>query len=90
MSEAQIQRAAEYIKEHLPSGAAVLWALVNNVSWAAFGEVEWIPIDVYRRAADLNLLGAIRLTQVFLPSIRKSKGNVLCLVTLIHLCNQKF
>lgn len=44
------------------------------MSWAAFGEVEWIPIDVYRRAAELNLLGAIRLSQVFLPSIRKSKG----------------
>lgn len=75
-SEAQIQQAATYIKEHLPSGAAGLWALVNNVSWAAFGEVEWIPIDVYRHAAELNLLGAIRLTQVFLPSIRKSKGRV--------------
>lgn len=51
-----------------------LWALVNSSTWAAFGEVEWIPFAVYKQATEVNLLSVIRITQVFLPLVRKTKG----------------
>lgn len=54
-----------------------LWAVVNNATWAAFGEFEWLPAEVYRRSIDVNLLSAIRITQLFLPSIRKARGEFL-------------
>lgn len=56
---------------------AGLWALVNNTTWAAFGEFEWLPAEVYKRAIDINLMSVIRITQLFLPSIRKTKGEPL-------------
>jgi len=52
-----------------------LWALVNNEQWTAFGEVEWLPWEIFRHSLDVNVLGAIRITQAFLPLIRKAKGN---------------
>jgi short-subunit dehydrogenase len=47
---------------------------VNSATWASFGEVEWVPFDVYKQATDVNLLSVIRITQVFLPLVRKTKG----------------
>uniref|UniRef100_A0A1B6CSP8 Uncharacterized protein n=1 Tax=Clastoptera arizonana TaxID=38151 RepID=A0A1B6CSP8_9HEMI len=78
-SEAQIQDALKYIKTHLPQG---LWALINNVSWAAYGEVEWVPFEVFKEATNINLLSAIRVTQVFLPLIRKTKGRVINILSI--------
>ena len=51
-----------------------LWAVVNSATWAPFGEVEWIPFTVYRQAAEVNLFAVIRICQVFLPLVRKTKG----------------
>jgi NAD(P)-dependent dehydrogenase (short-subunit alcohol dehydrogenase family) len=47
---------------------------VNSATWASFGEVEWVPFDVYKQATDVNLLSVIRITQVFLPLVRRTKG----------------
>lgn len=47
---------------------------MNNEQWAAFGEVEWVPLPVFRKAAEINLLGPIRVSQVFLPLVRRVKG----------------
>ncbi|XP_066999152.2 D-beta-hydroxybutyrate dehydrogenase, mitochondrial [Anabrus simplex] len=82
-SEKEIQAAAEYVKQNLPPGATGLWALVNNATWASFGEVEWVPFAVLKKAADVNLLSVIRLTQVFLPLLRKTKGRVVNLVSIL-------
>ncbi|KAG8315605.1 (2R,3R)-2,3-butanediol dehydrogenase [Homalodisca vitripennis] len=70
-SETQILQALQYVKDHIPQG---LWALVNNVSWAAFGEIEWVPIQVFRKSTDANFISTVRITQLFLPQIRRAKG----------------
>ena len=36
-----------------------LWGLVNNAGWATFGEVEWVSMENYKKAMDVNLNGAI-------------------------------
>lgn len=62
------------IFQHIFLHSTGLWALVNSSTWASFGEVEWIPFDVYKHATEVNLLSVIRITQVFLPLVRKTKG----------------
>ena len=32
---------------------------MNNAGWATFGEVEWVSMDNYKKAMDVNLNGAI-------------------------------
>jgi len=32
---------------------------VNNAGWATFGEVEWVSMENYKKAMDVNLNGAI-------------------------------
>ena len=51
-----------------------LWGLVNNAGLTTFGEVEWCNVDVYKRIAEVNVFGAINVTKIFLPLIRKAKG----------------
>lgn len=63
-----------YININVSSYSTGLWAVVNSATWASFGEVEWVPFDVYKQSTDVNLLSVIRITQVFLPLVRRTKG----------------
>lgn len=67
-----------------------LWALVNNVSWAAFGEIEWVPIEVFRKTTDVNFISTVRVTQLFLPLIRKTKGNASTQVIIKNVQNESY
>ncbi|XP_063243436.1 D-beta-hydroxybutyrate dehydrogenase, mitochondrial [Bacillus rossius redtenbacheri] len=80
--ESDVQAALQYVLAHLPPGAAGLWAVVNNASWSPFGEVEWVPFSVYRRAVDVNLLGVVRVSQAFLPLLRRTKGRVINMASI--------
>ncbi|KAK7863997.1 hypothetical protein R5R35_000104 [Gryllus longicercus] len=82
-SEEQILAAADYVKNNLPQGAIGLWAIVNNASWATFGEVEWVPYNVFKLAVDVNLLSVVRISQVFLPLVRKTRGRIINLVSIM-------
>ncbi|XP_065225901.1 D-beta-hydroxybutyrate dehydrogenase, mitochondrial [Planococcus citri] len=75
-SDSDIKAAYDYVHKTLPSGVSGLWAIVNNTTWAAFGEFEWLPIDVYKQSIDINLTSVIKLTQIFLPSIRRTRGRI--------------
>ncbi|XP_030554112.1 D-beta-hydroxybutyrate dehydrogenase, mitochondrial [Drosophila novamexicana] len=80
-SEKSLLEAARYVSQHLPHGAEGLWALVHGAHWIALGELEWIPFAVLRKSLDLNLLGAARLTQIFLPLVRRAHGRVVFLTS---------
>ena len=45
--------------------------LVNNAGYASGGFVEEIPIEEYRRQFETNVFGAIAVTQLVLPFMRK-------------------
>ena len=38
--------------------------------------VEWLPLEKYKRIADVNLWGLIEVTKTFLPLIKKAQGRV--------------
>jgi NAD(P)-dependent dehydrogenase (short-subunit alcohol dehydrogenase family) len=56
------------------AGAAVaaagpLHGLVNNAGAALPGPLEYLPIDVFRRQLEINLVGQLLVTQVMLPAL---------------------
>lgn len=55
---------------------AVLWGVVNNAGVANLGLIDWMPVDEFKQAADVNLWGLIDVTKTFLPLIKKAEGRV--------------
>jgi NAD(P)-dependent dehydrogenase (short-subunit alcohol dehydrogenase family) len=73
-NQEQVDRCADEIKKLC--GQSGLWALYNNAGFATAGEIEWIPMELYKRQMDVNLFGSVRVTQSILPLIRQAKGRV--------------
>ncbi|NWV90041.1 BDH protein, partial [Machaerirhynchus nigripectus] len=59
------------------------WGLVNNAGISTFGETGWLPMEMYEKFADVNLLGSIRTTLAFLPLLRKYKGRIVFMSSII-------
>jgi NAD(P)-dependent dehydrogenase (short-subunit alcohol dehydrogenase family) len=53
-----------------------LVALVNNAGIPAAGPLELMPIEDLRRVLEVNLLGAVAVTQAFLPLLKASRGRI--------------
>ncbi|KAL0106292.1 hypothetical protein PUN28_016186 [Cardiocondyla obscurior] len=82
-SERDIHSTFLYVNENLPDGAPGLWALVHAAAWVTLGECEWVPPSVLKRSIDINFIGLARLTQVFLPLVRRSKGRIVLVSSLL-------
>ncbi|KFQ52032.1 hypothetical protein N334_12367, partial [Pelecanus crispus] len=59
------------------------WGLVNNAGVSTFGETGWLSMEKYEKFADVNLLGSIRTTLAFLPLLRKYKGRIVFMSSII-------
>ena len=57
-----------------------LWGLVNNAGWATFGEVEWVSMDNYKKAMEINLHGVILGRSIILVVSKTSKLLVYVLI----------
>ena len=62
------------VKTDLQSSDHQLWAVVNNAAISSFGPLEWGSLDTYRQLFEVNVFGTVRVTRVFLPLIKASKG----------------
>ncbi|WP_264892165.1 cytochrome P450 [Mycobacterium kiyosense] len=73
-SAASIAQAGE-ILEHacLDTG---LWAVVNNAGLCISAPLECVPMDLVRSQLETNLVGALAVTQRFLPLLRASGGRI--------------
>jgi 3-hydroxybutyrate dehydrogenase len=79
LSIPQMHEAAKFIEDSLPDGANGLWGLLHCDQWNAIGELEWIPPAVLKKSLEVNVAGTVRITQIFLPLIRRGKGRVVYL-----------
>lgn len=43
---------------------------------------EILPIKMYKKCLDVNFIGSVEITQVFLPLIRQSKGRIISVSSL--------
>ena len=60
-----------------------LWGLVNNAGIASTGPIEWIPMEKFKRTADINLWGLIDVTKTFLPLIKNARGRVVNISSML-------
>jgi len=63
-----IARARAEVEREL--AGAPLAGLVNNAGIPAAGPLELLPLDELRRALEVNLVGAVAVTQAFLPLLK--------------------
>lgn len=71
----QIKRAYHDIGMQL--GEQGLWGLVNNAGILGIvADAEIQPMTVYRHCLNVNFLGAVEMSQVFLPLIHRSRGRI--------------
>jgi len=74
-------KALVFVKQNLISTSSGLWGIINNAGWATFGEVEWVSMDTYKKAMDINVFGLINGIKTFLPLIRSAKGRVVTITS---------
>ncbi|HEX4563966.1 MAG TPA: SDR family NAD(P)-dependent oxidoreductase [Solirubrobacteraceae bacterium] len=73
----EIAQAAERVRaESNSDGAARLDALVNNAGIGVGGPLETIDLDELRRQFEVNVIGAIAVTQALLPALREARGRI--------------
>lgn len=76
-----IESTVEYVRQHV--GEEGLWGLVNNAGVWYYSEVETTSETIFRKVLEINLFGAIRLTKALLPLIRRSKGRIVNVSSLM-------
>jgi NAD(P)-dependent dehydrogenase (short-subunit alcohol dehydrogenase family) len=57
-------------------GNAGLAGLVNNAGIVVSGPVEVVPLHIWRRQLEVNVIGQVAMIQAFLPLLRKARGRV--------------
>lgn len=57
-------------------GSTGLDALIANAGIAVAGPVELVPVDAFRAAMEVNVLGSVRTVQAFLPLVRRARGRI--------------
>jgi NAD(P)-dependent dehydrogenase (short-subunit alcohol dehydrogenase family) len=53
-----------------------LFGLVNNAGIAVVGPLEAVPISDLRQQLEVNVIGQVAVTQVFLPLVRQARGRI--------------
>ncbi|XP_076776651.1 retinol dehydrogenase 7-like isoform X2 [Arvicanthis niloticus] len=69
-----IVAATQWVKERV--GNRGLWGLVNNAGICVFAVNEWMSKQDFATVLDVNLLGMIEVTLSMLPLVRKARGRV--------------
>jgi NAD(P)-dependent dehydrogenase (short-subunit alcohol dehydrogenase family) len=58
------------------TGEAGLAGLVNNAGIAVAGPLEILPLREFRKQIEVNVTGALAVTQAFLPLLRRARGRI--------------
>ncbi|KAM4839690.1 retinol dehydrogenase 7 [Urocitellus parryii] len=77
-----IAAATQWVKEHV--GERGLWGLVNNAGIALpIAPNEWLTKQDFVRVLEVNLLGVIEVTLSLLPLVRKARGRVVNVASIL-------
>lgn len=83
-SVAQWQELVAHISERWQG----LDALINNAGVAASGDIDTFSLDDFQWAVDINLMGAVKGCNAFVPLLKESRGliiNVASMAGLLHM-----
>ena len=70
--EEQVTAAREHVEKECGSLAGV----VNNAGIAIGGPLEFVRMEDLRTQLEINVIGVARVTQAFLPLLRKARGRI--------------
>jgi NAD(P)-dependent dehydrogenase (short-subunit alcohol dehydrogenase family) len=70
----QIEAARRTVETEL--AGEPLRGIVNNAGIGSGGPLEAIDLDEFRKSLEVNTVGALAVTQAFLPLLRKSGGRI--------------
>lgn len=79
--EKEIEEATNLVAATV--GDEGLWGLVNNAGVCYFAELEMTSDKLFKKVLDINLFGAVRITKSLLPLIRKAKGRIVNVSSLL-------
>ena len=57
-------------------GRIEISGLINNAGIAVSGPIEMVPLDLFRRQFEVNVIGTVAVTQAFLPLLRQGRGRI--------------
>lgn len=57
--------------------------MVNNAGIVLTAPIEWIPLEKFKRVADVNLWGLMDVTKIFLPLVKRASGRVVNLSSVL-------
>lgn len=60
-----------------------LFGLVNNAGISVPGPLEILPIDLFRRQLEVNVVGQIAVVQSFAPLLRRARGRILFMGSIL-------
>ncbi|XP_056145784.1 retinol dehydrogenase 1 [Lampris incognitus] len=79
---AGIGRAVEFVSAKVKGRG--LWGLVNNAGRSIpIGPSEWMKLEDFATVLDVNLLGLIDVTLQFLPLLKKARGRVVNVASIL-------
>lgn len=70
-----IQKSHSLVLQHIEKGG--LFGLVNNAGIAVVGPLEAVPLADLRRQLEVNVIGQVAVTQMFLPLLRQARGRII-------------
>ncbi|OCT84509.1 estradiol 17-beta-dehydrogenase 2 [Xenopus laevis] len=77
----EIREAYKEISSHVQD--AGLWGIVHNAGVLGYvADGELIPFSVYKQCMDVNFLGAVQVTKIFVPLLRKAKGRLVSISSM--------
>ncbi|XP_005989441.2 D-beta-hydroxybutyrate dehydrogenase, mitochondrial [Latimeria chalumnae] len=79
----EVEAAVQFVQGNLKDPEKGLWGVVNNAGISTFGEVEFTSMETYKEVAEVNLWGTVRVTKAFLPLIRRAKGRVVNITSML-------
>ncbi|CAD5223598.1 unnamed protein product [Bursaphelenchus okinawaensis] len=82
-SQESVDKCFKTVSSTLKKQKAKLWSLVNNAGFCAFyGPSDWVTTEEYKTSIDVNLLGTIRMSQKFIPLLKRSRGRLVTMVSI--------
>ena len=74
---------AAAVKRVADATGGTLYGLINNAGIALGGPLELLPGDKISQLLKVNVLGAVAVTQAFLPLIRNNRGGRIIMISSI-------
>ncbi|KAK3084902.1 hypothetical protein FSP39_021131 [Pinctada imbricata] len=82
-NDEDIENAVKFVEKNIGPGES-LWSIVNNAGlMTTIAPVEWHLKSDYEKTLRVNLLGSIMVTTKFLPLLRKSRGRVINMASIV-------